>query len=217
MYFSIIPNLNYPSLSPESNSSFDYTLVKNLFLRGELRPNILDSVLAVSDYFVRGDDRPDNVAEELYGFPDYDWIVLLSNNITDIHNQWPLTQFGFDTYLNSKYTTSQLDEIHHYETLEVRDSNFKLIQESGMVVDSNYTLYYTDQGVLKNTSGSLKGVTNLEYEQNLNNGKRNIKVLKSVYVNLLISDLKDMMRYYASSQFLDSTTKQTENTRLTDQ
>jgi len=97
MYFSLIPDLNYPTISPDSNSSFDYTLVKNLFLRGELRTEVLDSILAIQDYFIRGDDRPDNVADELYGRSDYDWIVLLSNSITDVHNQWPLSEYALNT------------------------------------------------------------------------------------------------------------------------
>lgn len=217
MYFSLIPNLNYPTISPDSNSSFDYSLVKNLFLRGELRSEVLDSILAVQDYFIRGDDRPDNVADELYNRSDYDWIVLLSNNITDVHNQWPLSEYAFNTYVNSKYSQSELEDVHHYETLEVRDSDYRLIQEAGLEVDQNYSISYLDSGVVKTTSGMVKAITNLEYEQNLNDQKRSIRVLKPAYINLLISDLKDVMKYYESSQYLNSTTKQTENTRITDQ
>jgi len=217
MYFSLIPDLNYPTISPDSNSSFDYTLVKNLFLRGELRTEVLDSILAIQDYFIRGDDRPDNVADELYGRSDYDWIVLLSNNITDVHNQWPLSEYAFNTYVNSKYSQSELEDVHHYETLEVRDSDYRLVQEAGLEVDQNYSISYLDSGVVKTTSGMVKAITNLEYEQNLNDQKRSIRVLKPAYINLLISDLKDVMKYYESSQYLNSTTKQTENTRITDQ
>ena len=114
-YFRNIPDFEYVNRTKDGQFISNYTQVKNFFKRGKLREDIFQDLTVFEKYSVKGDDRPDNVAFEIYGDANLDWVVLLSNNIVNIQNEWPLGQQAFETYILDKYGTSaKLDEIHHY-------------------------------------------------------------------------------------------------------
>ena len=98
-YFRKLPNLNYPSPLKTRESNLDVVRTKNLFRRVKVREDLLSDFMQFDKYKIIGDERPDNVAEKVYGNNNLDWVVLLSNNITDINNEWPLDQFQFNEYL----------------------------------------------------------------------------------------------------------------------
>ena len=121
-YFKQVPDFEYVSLLPDARIS-DYITVKNLFKRGKLRDDIFQDLTFFTKYQIKGDDRPDNVANEVYEDPTLDWIVLLSNNIINIQTEWPMLQNDFDRFLLDKYETYEnLNATHHYETQEVKNS-----------------------------------------------------------------------------------------------
>ena len=80
-YFDLFPNVELPSFSNKRNSNNDTVVVKNLFKRGKVREDFFQNVTAFNKFRVIGDDRPDNVAFNVYGDEELDWVVLLSNNI----------------------------------------------------------------------------------------------------------------------------------------
>ena len=80
-YFRQVPNLEYINRNKGNSSISDYINVKNLFKRGRIRPDIFGNLNFFTKYKVIGDDRPDNVAYEIYGDSTLDWVVLLANNI----------------------------------------------------------------------------------------------------------------------------------------
>ena len=102
-YFRNIPNWEYVNRLQDSHSSSEYLEVKNLFKRGKIQDDILRDVTYFTKYSIKGDDRPDNVAFDLYQDPTLDWVVLLANNIVNIQSEWPLTQDSFESYLLEKY------------------------------------------------------------------------------------------------------------------
>ena len=75
------------------------------------------------------------MAERLYGSSDYDWIVVLTANITNIKDEWPLSNYDLYRYVEAKYGTENINAIHHYETIEVRDNKGRLILPGGQRVD----------------------------------------------------------------------------------
>ena len=77
-YFNKIPNFEYVSRLPNAKIG-DYILVKNLFKRGALESDILENLSFHTKYEIRGDDRPDNVAFDVYGNSNLDWLILLCN------------------------------------------------------------------------------------------------------------------------------------------
>ena len=213
-YFRQLPNLDYPSLLNDKTGSGDTVRVKNLFRRVKIREDFLQSLVVFNKYKIVGDDRPDNVAEKLYGNADLDWTVLLANNIIDIKNDWPMTEYDLNVYLNDKYTEDQLVKIHHYETIEFRDLNNRLITPAGKIVDENFVVEYLKGSQIERVS-PIRSVSFFEWEVQKNDDKRNINVAKTEVVSTMISDFEKMMKYDRSSQYIDKTLKRTENIRIT--
>lgn len=227
-YFRKLPSFEYVSRLPNAKIG-DYIQVKNFFKKGRIRPDILDNLSFFEKYKIQGDDRPDNVAFELYDDSTLDWIVLLSNNIINIQTEWPLTQTSFDSYLREKYGVGLTTEeeiynniyngIHHYETIEIKNSQGVTIIPGGLEVPFNYGLgqkYYDnslEQEVL--ITNVTTSVTNYEYEENLENEKRNIYVLKPRYLNVILDDIEGVMTYKeGATQNLSDTLKRADNLRL---
>ena len=176
-YFRQLPNLSYPSLSNDRTSAYDFQIVKNLFKRAVIRDDIFDDITSFTKYSIEGDERADKVAYDFYGDSGLDWVILTTNNVVHVRDEWPMSNQDFLTYLNQKYTSEQLSNVHHYETREIRDSTDTLIQSKGLYVNSDHSITYVDNGVTK-TESAIKMVSFLEHETNLNDAKREINILK---------------------------------------
>ena len=218
-YFRKLPNLNYPSLLKTRESNTDFVQTKNLFRRVKVREDLFANFMQFDKYKIVGDERPDNVAQKVYDNDDLDWVILLSNNIVDLNNEWPLTQFQLNEFLNEKYSPQELVSIHHYETLELRDNKNQLILPAGIVVDENFNLEYLSGGQVKSTNSlvdgrPVKAVTFFDYENTLNDEKRNINVLKQEFLGIFLKDFERIMKYDKSSQYVNRKLKRTENPRI---
>jgi len=218
-YFSYFSNLELPSFTDGRNSSYDYVTVKNLFRRGKIREDFFQNATVFDKYSITGDERPDEVANKVYGSPLLDWVVLISNNIINIRDEWPMGQTDFNNYLDDKYSQDQLNEIHHYETKELKDATGSVLLSSGLVVDQSYIFMYTDvYGDLQTVSGSdvVTSVSYFDYEQTKNDDKRSIFILRPEYLQTVIDDMRDIMTYTDSSQYIDKRTKKGANVRILD-
>ena len=212
-YFKQLPRLDYPSLANDRNSAYDYQIVKNLFKRAVLRDDVFDEITAFEKYSVVGDERPEQVAYNFYNDPNLDWVILTTNNIIHVRDEWPMGNQDFLTYLNEKYTAQQLTNIHHYETEILRDSSGKLIQRGGITVPEGFSVTFLDNGVSR-TESKIKSFSFLEHETNLNDDKRNINILKQEYLSLFLDNFADIMEYKPSTQFVSENLKRTENPRI---
>ena len=217
-YFQRVPDFNYVSRLPDSKIG-DYIRVKNLFKKGKLREDIFQNLAFFEKYKIVGDDRPDNVAFEIYNDSSLDWVVLLSNNVLNVQSEWPLPQTDFDRFVLDKYGDydTLYNGIHHYETTEVKNTQGVTIIPAGLQVDSSYSVSYYDFFTdLQVTTGNLAiPVTNYEYEEKVENDKRNIFILKSRYLNIVFDDMEEIMQYKkGSSQFVSENLKTGDNIRL---
>ena len=212
-YFRQLPDLDYPSLKNDRRSAYDYQVVKNIFKRAVLRNDVFDEVTAFTKYSIEGDERPDQVAFDFYQDPNLDWVVLTTNNIVHVRDEWPMGNQDFLTYLNGKYTAEELANIHHYETDVLRDSRGRLIHPKGLTVPSNYSISFLDNGVLR-TESKITSFTFLEHETNLNDDKRQINILKPEYLTVFLEDFENIMEYKPSRQFVSDKLKKTENPRI---
>ena len=216
-YFKQVPNFEYVSLLPDARIS-DYITVKNLFKRGKLRDDIFQDLTFFTKYQVKGDDRPDNVAYSLYDDASLDWVILLSNNIINIQTEWPMQQSELDRYLLDKYESyEKLNEVHHYETIKIKDSSGVTIVEEGLTVESDFSVTFYDWMIdsLETKSGITTPVTNYEYEMKIEDDKRNIFALKPRYLNVIKDDMEDLMTYKkGSTEYINETLKRAENIRL---
>ena len=215
-YFRELPNISFLSRLPNASTNEDYITVKNLFKRAKIRTDINNAITAFDYYQILDNQRPEVVASRLYGDPELDWVILITNNITNVRDQWPLNNNDLYNYMIDKYDTEEaLSNIHHYETTEVKDEYDRLVVPSGLQVDSNFTVTYTKFNNTVSTVSPVKQVTNYEYETNINEEKRKIRVLKPAYLSVVITDLRNIMKYDQSSQYLNQTTKQSYNPNLT--
>ena len=211
-YFRELPNLLYPSFLPEKISSLDFIEVKNVFRRVKLRNDLFNNFTVFNKYEIPENARPDTVAEDLYGSPNFDWIVLIVAGIINVRNEWPLSNRDLYKYANNKYGDS-LNSTRFFKTTEVKDSSGRLILPKGKVVDSNFTI--PKPGTPNATINPVVGISNYEYETSLNDEKRNIFIVREEYISQFLDDMKSIMAYAESSQFLDENTIGTENTNIT--
>ena len=216
-YFSEVPNFEYVSRLPDAKIS-DYITVKNFFKRGFLREDIFQNLAFFTKYSIRGDDRPDNVAFEVYNDSTLDWLVLMSNNIVNIQNEWPISNADFDEIMLEKYGSydTLFSGIHHYETLEVKDARDVKIVNAGLKVESDYSVTFFDEraGQMVTVTPTIP-VTNYQYEQKVNEDKRNIYLLQPRYLQVVRDDLEDLMTYReGSTQYMSETLKRADNIRL---
>jgi hypothetical protein len=214
-YFREVSELLYQSQKPDFNSTQDYVRVKNIFRRAKIRDDFFRNLTVFTKYQIIGDERPEQVAEKVYGSPEYDWVVLTSNNIINVRTEWPMSDYDFEVYLNRKYNEDDLNSVHHYETITYYDGKGKLILPSGKIVDPNFSVTYFDEEINQTRIVTpVKTVTNYEYEVGLNDKKRNIYLLRDRYLQTAIDDMRTIMSYGFSSQYVDDITKRGDNLRI---
>ena len=218
-YFSKLPDFEYVSRLPDAKIS-DYITVKNLFKKGSIADDILTNLSLHTKYQIKGDDRPDNVAFDVYGNSNLDWLVLACNNIINVQNEWPMLQNDFDAYLLEKYETYQnLNAVHHYETVEIKNSKDVVIVPSGLECESDYTTTYFDYNIQQRVDvlsvDLVTEVTNYQYEEKIEDAKRNIYLLKERYLGIIRDDMELAMHYKeGSTQYVNRTLKRAENIKL---
>lgn len=212
-YFDLFPNVELPSFSDKRRSSYDYITLKNLFKRGRVRNDIYGNVTSFSKYLILDGERPDTVARKLYDNEQLDWIILLSNNIINVQDEWPMGQYEFQRYLDNKYSKEQLSEIRHYTTNEIRNKNGILVLQGGLIVDSDFTYKYTEIDGTIESVNSVSSVSYLQHEIEENDKKRTINVLRKKYIGIIIDDMRKIMSYTDSSQFVNRKLKKGDNIR----
>ena len=218
-YFRQVPKFDYVSRNADEKNISDYIEVKNLFKRGKLREDIFGNLSFFTKYSIIGDERPDNVAYNAYGEETLDWVVLLSNNILNIQTEWPMTQQVFDRFVLSKYGdyNTLYNGVHHYESREILNYIGNIVIPKGLEVDQNYSVSYYDFSTEQDVTVTnvAQPVTNYEYENKIQEDKRNIFILKPLYLNVVFNDIEDIMTYKeGGAQYVNSTLKKGDNIRL---
>ena len=215
-YFRELPNLEYQSFLSDSISSQSYLRVKNLFRRNKLRDDLQNNFTVFDKYEIVEGARPDTVAEELFNNSELDWVVLLTAGIINVRDEWPLSNQELYNFTENKYGFKNINEVHHYETTEVKDSQGRLILPKGKVVDKNFTIPKPNTSNEETaTLNPVIGISNFEYETIKNEKKRSIYVLRRMYLQQFLNDMRDIMVYQQSSQRVDDKLARTENTKNT--
>jgi len=212
-YFTNFPKVSLPSFADNRRSSLDFVNSTNLFKRGKIREEIIGSIAAFERFSINGDDRPDNVAFRVYGDSSLDWVVLISNNILNVRDEWPMNQYDFKRYIDNKYSTTLLTQIHHYESKEVRNSKGLILQQSGIWVDADHSFSWSENGK-KYTQTGTTSVSNLQFEEDRNNKKRSINVVRSNYLEVIKEDMRELLTYTDSSQYVNRKLKKGSNLRI---
>ena len=191
----------------------------------------------MTKYYIRDGERPDTIAEILYGDPRLDYVVVLVANIININHEWPLRDHQVYDYALSKYGSVQkMNEIKYYETFEIRDDKDRQILPPNLIVDVDFKIdgtihkFPSTRYTLRSeagynqlddkdeytvtTDGIARAVTNLEYEYTVNQNKSEIDVLDINYLQTFINDLRNIVKYDKSSNYINSSLVATENTNV---
>ena len=229
-YFRELPDVEYQSFLSDAISSQDYLKVKNLFRRNKLRDDLQNVFTLFNKYEIVEGARPDTVAEEIYGSAQLDWVVLMTAGIINVRDEWPLSNYQLYKYAENKYGIAGLNDINYYETKEVKDSSGRLILPEGKDVNEDFSISYYDNGIYyTNDSTSsfdenverviipnpVRGITNWEYETIKNNKKSSIYLLKQGYLQQFLNDMREIMTYGLSSEYVNESLIRTENTKVT--
>ncbi len=212
-YFRELPNLQYQSPYSNRISSESYITAKNIFRRMKIRDDLKNVFSVFNKYEINDGDRPDNVAKELYGKSSFDWVVLITANIVNVRDEWPLSSKELYDFTVSKYGLTKINEVRHHETTEVKNNRGIVILPKGKVVDDNFKIPNPEN--INAELNPVRGVTYYEYESILNEEKRNIDVLRLEYLQQFLNDIRNEMIYKRSSQFVNDKLAKTENTRVT--
>ena len=236
-YFKELPNIAYQSPLSHKNSSRDYIVIKNIFRSAKLMDYVRGGAIANQKLVLKDGDRPDTIAEYLYGDPTLDYIVILVAGLTNINHEWPLQDYQVYDYALQKYgTETEMNAIKYYETFEIKDTQGRQILPPNLIVDADFKMYgsSTQTGSVRynlisqggnrqlddkneytvTTDNIARAVTNLEYEYEKNEEKREIDVLKNGYVQTFINDLRDILKYDKNSNYITSNLVATENTEV---
>ena len=215
-YFRQLPDFNYVNL--DSNLSSEYTRVKNLFKRGELRSDIFVNLAFFSKYSIVGEESPDEVSLKLYETEEYDWVILLANNIINVRDEWPLSNDSLYNYLIDVYGSEEnLQNIHHHETIEVKDDSGRVVLRKGLRTEEMYSFTYYEKSTQQNVtvSNASEAISNYVDAIRKEEAKRNIFVLKPEYLNVLTNDIERIMQYKeGGEQYVSPTLKQGDNIKL---
>ena len=215
-YFRELPNISYVSLLPNQNRSDERIEVKNLFKRAKLRTDVDQSVTSFDYYLIQDNERPDIIAQKVYDNADLDWVILVTNNITSIRNQWPLSNNDLYNYCLEKYGSDEnIMATHHFETKETKDQYGRILLEGKLIVDQNFTFTYTKDDNTSETISPAQSVSNYDYEQRLNEDKRKIRILKPALLSAFITDFRNIMSYDKSSSFINKSLISSYNPRET--
>ncbi len=233
-YFREIPDVVYQSPLLRKLTSTESILAKNLFRKVKFLNHVKNNVSMFNKYHIRDGDRPETVAQKLYGNSALDFVVVLTAGINNILNEWPLDNKNLYNFTEDKYGIENLNSLHHYETSEIRDQDNRLIQPAGLNVDQYYTIEGPTRrfgevswksikptgveslngNTLSVSDGIAVAVSNYRYETIENDKKRSIDVLRSSYLQQFLDDFRRIMRYDRNSQYLHPMLIGTENTRI---
>ncbi len=229
-YFRELPDLDYQSPLVDRTSSLEFVRAKNLFRRVKFRSDFKKIYNAFQKYTIIEDTRPDQIANQLYNDSTLDWVVLISANILNVRNEWPLSNSNLESYSYELYGDN-LNDVKYYETIEVKDAKGRIILPAGEIVDKNHKIpkpvadtlptqsyieyYNVDTNSYTRVENITIPVTNFEYEVMKNDKKREITVLKSRYLEQFLDELRLLMKYKNSPQYVNDTLIKAENLRIT--
>ena len=190
-YFRQVPDLEYVNRTKGNTDISNYITVKNLFKRGRLRPDIFGNLNFFNKYKIIGNERPDNIAFKEYGDSNLDWVILIANNILNLQDEWPLPQNSLDEILLEKYGSYDklYSEIHHYETVEIKNSKGGIILPGGLETPNKWRTNGNYIQAINTKINQISGTESKIATVTMYNGIKNLDVGSEVYITNVSSDV----------------------------
>ena len=163
-YFTYFPTIGYDVRGIKNDSNIQR--ITDILKRVRQKLEIINLAF-FEEAFVQDGDTPESLAHQVYDDSQLHWIILYANYMTNPYYDWPLTYFDLQKFVNKKYGVANINAIHHYEDVD------------GYEVDS--------------TASGATSVTNFIHEETLNDARRNIKIIRSEYVQQIVSEFKKII------------------------
>ena len=202
-YFSYLPDI-YVGVET-ADERFDYKLVKNIFRRVVVDQALERYLTEFEAYTIPEGMRPEYLAYRVYGDSELDWVILLTNNIIDIYEQWPREAQVLNDYTVEKY--GNWDGIHHWETREIM-YNDAVFLKSGVEVNETFRVKLPD-GTTLSKEATIYPVSNIEHETYLNEKKRLIVLPSGNLLEFFLEDFEELVDYKACRELDESGVKKT--------
>jgi hypothetical protein len=182
-YFSKFPEIIYDLTKPGSTVD-NIFIAKDIIRRVKLKENLSTSVFAYDEYDIQEGERPDILAHQFYNDAELAWIILLTNEIHDVLEEWPRTENELRKVIAKKYENPE--SVHHYERPQASG-------DATIMVQTTSQFYTMVTGVGVTQSFASVAVTNRQYEQRENEKKRRIKILRSSLVQEFIEEFNNLI------------------------
>jgi len=176
-YFRNIPKVKYDINGAEPNK---YLNVTNIMKRISFKPSVIEDISDYYPYRVKDGERPDILSFQQYGTVAYAYLIMLINDINDPLFDWPLSAQQFEKHITNKYgsVSSAMNTTKYYYQIiraEVaRTGTSERIPAVKFIVDQ--TTYETL------TEGDRTTQTAYEWEDELNDNKRDIKLINAEFI-----------------------------------
>jgi|SaaInlV_120m_DNA_3_1039746.scaffolds.fasta_scaffold14414_3 hypothetical protein len=190
-YFSYLPNIEISERTAKS-SFLDQNVIKNIYRRVSVRDDLAKYIFAYDSYTVNDGERPDSVSTKFYSTPEYDWIIIICNRYTNLYEEWPMDTASLEDYLDRKYG-NKLYDVVQYETDEIQDTKQNVLIPQGTIVNANFT-FTTYEGITHGLN-KIRSLTNYDIEQRKNEQKKEIKVLKTQFIQKFIKEFEELIKY----------------------
>ena len=188
-YFTNLPKVGY-DINGTGKDSF--LSVTNIMKSVRFKPAVLEDISNYYPYFVKEGERPDIIAHAQYGNIGYAYLILLVNDIYDPNFDWPLSSQIFEKFIINKYgsVTTAISGVKHYYQIvraEVaRTGTSERIPEVKFVVDE------TTYDALD--SGDRTTLSNYHYEVELNDAKREIRLINPAFIRDIDYQIKRTLK-----------------------
>tara|TARA_B100000579_G_scaffold71991_1_gene55054 strand:- start:873 stop:1763 length:891 start_codon:yes stop_codon:yes gene_type:complete len=197
-YFSYLPNVEVRVSSYRVNNVDPFKIAKNIFRRIKIREELDDIILGFTQYTVKNNQRPDQVALDVYGDMDLDWVILLTNNIINLYDEWPMSEDELERYIDSEYE-EEADSVHHWVTQKITDAKGRTLVKADRTVPENWT-YTRPDGTAIPKEDLVRPISVYDYESTKNDYKRNIYLLRKEYINGFVEEFSDLVQYLPNDE-----------------
>lgn len=169
-------------------NGFDQEIV-DITERFDFLKKIKDNAVLFKKYEIKDEERPDMVSYKFYKNSNYDWIILMVNDIFDPYYEWPLSNRILEEFIKDKYGSVETAQqtVKYYQWIireRQRFSNGDEISEKILnVTQSQYNdLAESDRRILYA----------YDYEKNLNEEKRNIKIIDKSFIPQIVREFREI-------------------------
>ncbi len=206
-YFNYFPKTLYTSDNVNLGS------FTNLISRFSFEKSFKDSASVSYEYDIKDSDTPEIIADKFYDDSERHWIVLMFNDITDPQFDWPMDYKTLISFIDEKYSANAnvgqsgsnwaKSNTHAYYKVETRTTlSTNTITVNKIEVDANTYANVASSssnvtladGYVITIAVSKSSQSYYDYEMELNESKRKIKLLKPEFVPTIEEEFRTVIK-----------------------